>query len=79
MRRVWECPVCQRRERSGGEVVNRLCPCGGGVDPPRPTWMRLVEDDPPAKVSDPAPESPGTTSVTARDDPPQVDGEATSP
>jgi hypothetical protein len=48
VRRVWQCPACGRRAWTGGNVVNRLCPCGAGEDPPRPTWMRLVEEPRPA-------------------------------
>jgi len=44
VRRVWECPICGRREHTGGQVVNRLCPCHPDTDPPRLFWMRLVED-----------------------------------
>ncbi|MCI0458286.1 MAG: hypothetical protein L0Z62_15080 [Gemmataceae bacterium] len=43
MRRLWECPACGRRERTGGSVVNRLCLCGERADPPRQVWMRLLE------------------------------------
>jgi hypothetical protein len=46
VRRVWECPACGKRERTGGQVVNRLCPCQLGADPPRQSWMRLVEERP---------------------------------
>lgn len=42
VRRIWECPVCHRRERTGGDVVNRVCPCQARVA--SPAWMRLVED-----------------------------------
>jgi hypothetical protein len=43
VRRVWECPICGRHERTGGQVVNRACPCHPDTDPPRIVWMRLVE------------------------------------
>ncbi len=36
VRRQWLCPACGRRERTGGHVVNRTCPCR--------TAMRLVEE-----------------------------------
>jgi hypothetical protein len=42
-RRVWECPVCRRRVKTGGQVVNLACTCLAGADPPRQTWMRLIE------------------------------------
>jgi hypothetical protein len=53
VRRVWECPICGRRERTGGEVVNRACPCHPDTDPPRTVWMRLVEERPKVKCSPP--------------------------
>jgi hypothetical protein len=46
VRRVWECPACGKRERTGGQVVTRLCPCQADAAPPRQTWMRLVEERP---------------------------------
>jgi hypothetical protein len=36
--RVWECPACQRRERTGGHIVNRRCVCSAAA------WMCLVEE-----------------------------------
>ena len=44
--RAWECPVCRRRERTGGEVVHLLCACLTASDPARQTWMRLLEEKP---------------------------------
>ena len=44
VRRVWECPVCQRREKTAGTVVNLLCNCLAGNNPPAQTWMRLIEE-----------------------------------
>jgi hypothetical protein len=43
VRRVWECPVCLRRVRSGGHIVNLRCDCrvAGGTGPA--VWMKLVE------------------------------------
>jgi hypothetical protein len=43
VRRVWQCPACGRRERTGGDVVQRDCRCRAGEDPPQTTAMRLVE------------------------------------
>jgi hypothetical protein len=60
VRRVWECPICGRRERTGGQVVNRLCPCHPDNDPPRLVWMRLVEDGPKIPKAPPPPEAPTT-------------------
>ncbi len=43
VRREWRCPVCDRREFTGGEVVHRQCDCLARNDPPRLTWMLLIE------------------------------------
>jgi hypothetical protein len=59
VRRVWECRVCGRRDRTGGQVVNRVCPCPHDLDPPRVVWMRLVEDGITVKEMPKAPEAPG--------------------
>lgn len=40
VRRLWECPACHRRERTGGDIVNLRCGCQ--------TWMRLIEADVPS-------------------------------
>lgn len=42
--RVWECPVCHRRDRTGGDVVSRVCHCLAKRDPPQQTWMKLIEE-----------------------------------
>jgi hypothetical protein len=44
LRRVWECPECHHKERTGGEVVNRLCRCQEKAQPAEQVWMKLVED-----------------------------------
>jgi hypothetical protein len=46
VRRVWECPVCRRREKTGGHIVNCLCDCLAKSDPPGRTWMKLIEESP---------------------------------
>ena len=43
-RRVWECPICNRKEKTGGHVVSRLCSCGEKAEPPQRNWMRLIEE-----------------------------------
>ena len=43
LRRVWECPRCQRRERTEGTVTFVFCQCeakSGG----RPVPMKLLEE-----------------------------------
>ena len=52
LRRIWECPACQQRELTSGDIVSRQCGCGANADPPRTTWMRLIETKP---VRAPAP------------------------
>jgi hypothetical protein len=49
VRRVWECPSCGRRARTGAVVVSKRCDCTEtGV------WMRLVaEPRPPRGLSAP--------------------------
>jgi hypothetical protein len=46
VRRVWECPACGRRVRTGGHIVNLRCDCraAGGAGPA--VWMKLVEGPP---------------------------------
>lgn len=44
MRRVWECPDCHRRERTGGEITYRWCRCQEKKPPQEQTPMRLIED-----------------------------------
>jgi hypothetical protein len=46
VRRVWECPICHRRAKTGGAVVNRLCDCQAKNAPSQQIWMQLVEDHP---------------------------------
>jgi hypothetical protein len=42
LRRVWECPRCRKRHYTTGQVVQRLCTCGGAGAEPQ--WMSLVEE-----------------------------------
>ena len=55
VRREWRCPVCDRRDFTGGEVVHRQCSCLAQNDPPRLTWMMLIEE--PRKIRPPKPEA----------------------
>jgi hypothetical protein len=65
-RRVWECPVCRHRERTGGDVTYRLCACQRKLEPMQRAWMRLVHEggrrgdapkfEPPAAAESPADE-----------------------
>jgi hypothetical protein len=45
VQRLWQCPVCQRFERTGGQVVTLPCrSCRSRPDQPNDVWMRLVEE-----------------------------------
>jgi hypothetical protein len=55
LRRHWQCPVCHARRWTGGHVVTLRCPRCAAHDPPRESWMQLVET--PAKPSPPKPPS----------------------
>ena len=44
LRRVWECPECHHRERTGGEASGRWCKCQDGKEPTRRVAMKLAED-----------------------------------
>ncbi len=44
MRRLWECPVCQHRERTSGDVTSRVCRCQSDTPLTERKPMRLVED-----------------------------------
>jgi hypothetical protein len=43
-RRLWECPVCNHRERAPGTVTTRLCPCQAKEEPLKHRYMRLLEE-----------------------------------
>jgi hypothetical protein len=51
LRRVWECPVCHRRDWTPGEIVFRACTCSTKGDPTSPVWMKLIEEEPAAAVA----------------------------
>jgi len=44
LRRLWECPVCKRRERTPGSVTFRHCACQMKQVDGKPVVMKLVED-----------------------------------
>src|SRR5438309_368356 len=44
LRRLWECPVCQRRERTPGTVTFRHCPCQINKADGKLIVMKLIED-----------------------------------
>lgn len=63
MRREWECPVCHRRELTGGDVTSRLCACGAKQNPPQQNWMRMFEWKPKPLVRTPAPPAPDASTL----------------
>lgn len=44
LRRVWECPVCGHRERTGGHVTQRLCRCQQSLPASQRRFMKLIAD-----------------------------------
>jgi hypothetical protein len=46
LRRLWECPVCHKRERTPGSVTSRLCMCQMKQADGTPVVMKLLEDGP---------------------------------
>jgi hypothetical protein len=46
LRRLWECPVCKRRERTGGTITFRFCPCEAKKEGGQPVVMHLIADGP---------------------------------
>lgn len=44
LRRLWECPNCQRRDRTEGTVTVRWCSCGGDMPATKPVAMTLKEE-----------------------------------
>lgn len=44
LRRLWECPVCKRRERTDGTVTFRHCACGTKQEGGQPVVMHLIGD-----------------------------------
>ncbi|MCA9265495.1 MAG: hypothetical protein KDA60_16660 [Planctomycetales bacterium] len=43
-RRVWECPLCHRKERVPGTLTTCFCDCDADAGA---RSMRLIEDEPP--------------------------------
>ncbi len=46
LRRLWECPVCQHRAHTHGDVTTVLCRCQQQVDPAARRYMHLIEITP---------------------------------
>ena len=44
LRRLWECPVCNRRERTAGSVTFRHCQCQMQRLDGQPVVMKLIAD-----------------------------------
>ena len=43
-RRVWECPECNHRRRTGGDVTAHHCSCTMQGENPQRTPMKLIAD-----------------------------------
>ncbi|HEY6564468.1 MAG TPA: hypothetical protein VIY86_08230 [Pirellulaceae bacterium] len=54
LRRVWECPACHHRERTGGDRTACWCNCAT-TSASKGTAMRLIEDGPRRRVLNAAP------------------------
>lgn len=44
LKRVWECPACQHRERTEGDVTFHYCRCQDDVARKKQICMKLVKD-----------------------------------
>lgn len=44
LRRLWECPMCKRRERTPGTVTFRHCDCTAKQPGGKPVVMLLIGD-----------------------------------
>jgi len=44
LRRLWECPVCNRRERTPGSLTFHFCSCQMKQTDGQPVAMKLIED-----------------------------------
>jgi hypothetical protein len=44
VRRAWECPLCHRRESTGGQVVVLTCRNCKAAAPGQDVWMHLHEE-----------------------------------
>lgn len=44
LRRVWECPVCHSRIKTGGDVTSTACACQSKLPLTERRVMKLVED-----------------------------------
>ena len=46
VRRMFECPVCKRHRRGGGDVIAIECDCQVSNEGGSPVFMKLVQDEP---------------------------------
>jgi tRNA(Ile2) C34 agmatinyltransferase TiaS len=56
VRRIWECPVCQKRIKTAGSVVNLRCEACARNKTGDTAWMRLIE--PARRFRKPVPAEP---------------------
>lgn len=81
LRRVWECPVCKRRERTAGTVTFRHCNCRMKQVDGQPVVMKLVEDGvqrltPRISIQHDSLLPPPPVEAIAKEAPPVVDAES---
>jgi hypothetical protein len=87
LRRLWECPMCKRRERTSFTVTFRHCQCQMKQLDGKPVVMKLVADGvqrigPPLRLPAPAIESvsePIPVAIDASSNEPETDAAALSP
>ena len=59
LRRFWECPQCQRRQRTDGTITGLICNCQLAVEENQRVSMRLSRDDiRRSSVTQPQPSAP---------------------
>ena len=62
LRRVWECPQCQGRQRTDGTVTGLVCNCQQAVVENERVSMRLLRDDiRRSSVKQPQPSAPAAS------------------
>ena len=62
VRRIWECPVCKKRVKTAGSVVNLRCEACARNKTGDTAWMRLLEPVKPVRkkpVSEKSSANPG--------------------
>ena len=53
LRRVWECPICGKHDRTSGMVTTRFCPCQKNAPASERRCMQLIHlEQPQAKSTE---------------------------